>query len=195
VPRAGIASTLLRLALVGLISISGFLAFQGWLWHYYGRPDAFSAVQSNWETKAKVDDPVLRVLTLKSVVQPAFRPIKFALRGEFDLLKTSTNWNPLWNLCILMLAVAGLFRPSGVPRLLYLLPILVFLEAWWPDPYRGDRLVGIGRYQLIAVPCFLLLAGWMAARWPALVRYGFCAGLLFLQCVFIRDFVNWILVG
>jgi hypothetical protein len=76
-----------------------------------------------------------------------------------------------------------------------LLPILVFLEAYLPDPDRGSRLIGNARYQLMALPAFPLLASWLAAPRLAPARYLLCAGMLALQCVYIRLFVNWILVG
>lgn len=187
---------------LGLTCVSGLIGFQLYLWYHYQRPDAFFAVQSNWGSPQSVGNPIERILTLKPVLQPAFRPIKYALRGEFArLVEVDPDtgeyrvWNPLLNLIVLITAIVGLARPGRIPRITFLLPILVFLEAYLPDPYRGDRLVGIARYQLIAVPCVLLLAEWISRRWPRSAAYGMVAALVALQCVYIRHFVNWVMVG
>ena len=77
------------------------------------------------------------------------------------------------------------------------LPILVLLEAYAADPFRGDRLVGIARYQLVALPCFLLVGTWLSRlRGPAhIVTAGLLSILLALQCLYISRFVDWILVS
>lgn len=194
-PTSGLPRELARLSATGLLSISGLIAFQLYLWHYYQRPDAFVAVQSNWAEAKPRAHPILETLTLKAVIPPAFGPLKYAIRGDISELLTPTRWNALWNVLLVSLGVVGLIRPGRVPRVFYLLPILVFLEAWLPDPVRGGRLVGIARYQLMALPSFLLLAHWMANRWPAVLRLALCAGWLALQCLYLRHYVNWILVS
>ena len=84
-------------------------------------------------------------------------------------------------------------RPSRASR--FLLPIFVFLLAYLPDPVNGGRLVGIARYQLAALPCFALLAGWrVLRRWPV-VFVVLLAAAFFLQCLYVRGFCNWVLVG
>jgi hypothetical protein len=200
---------LARAAGVGLLCVSGIIAFQLHLWQHYGRPDAFVAVQSAWETQKEPENKALTLLTFKSVIQPATRPLKDSARGlthlalghtdqakkYFQRLLTPEDWNPFISLTIVVLGVVGLIRPGRLPRILYLLPILVFLEGYLPDPYRGGRLIGIARYQLISLPAFLLLASWLAGlrvQWP---RYALCLGMLGLQCIYVRRFVNWILVS
>ena len=133
-----------RLLLLGTVCVSGLVAFQLYLWHHFGRPDAFIAVQQRWgHRQTEVSNPILRVVTLKSIVQPAFRPIKAMFRGQIDHLLTPTQWNGLWNLLILIVAIVGISRRRAIPRLSFLLPILVLLEAFAADPVRGGRLVGI----------------------------------------------------
>lgn len=200
---------LFRTTAIGLISVAGLIAFQLYLWHYYGRPDAFVAVQDTWQPGSSAPQPLLELVTLKPLVQPAFKPFKYTVRGLYHLVRLHTGqagdqfrrlldpttWNPLLNLTLVVAAVVGLLRPGPIPRILFLLPILVFVEAWLPDPYRGSRMIGIARYQLIALPAFLLLAGWLALPRRAFLRYGVCAALLVLQCIYIAVFANWYLVS
>jgi hypothetical protein len=200
---------LLRVFAVGAIGISGLLSFQLYLWHHYGRPDAFEAAQANWQTKPAAH-PIINVLTLKPVLEPAFRPIRYLLHGHFrDLVQLRPGepgrrddgrsgplvWNALFNCVIVGIAIAGLVRPGRIPRLLFLLPIFVFLMAYLADPVRGGRLVGIARYHLIAVPCFLWIATRPAVRRHPIVLGTVMLGLLLLQCVYVQHFVNWHLVS
>jgi len=186
----------LRLLLIGAVSVSGLVAFQAYLWRHCGQPDAFFAVQSNWAHKSEVRHPIVKILTLKPVLQPLLRPIKYIIRGQFSrLLEPTKVWNPLFNFLILLLAVKGLIRPRNIPRVLFLLPVFIFLMAYLPDPCRGGRLVGVARYQLAALPCFLLLADWVASRWSRLGRYGLLVAQIALQCLYVRGFVNWEMVG
>lgn len=194
-PKCPWPRQLARLGALGMLSISGLLAYQLYLWHYYQRPDAFVAVQSNWEKTDPQDNPVLWIVTLKPVLQPALGPLKYALRGDIERLLTPVRWNALWNVILVTIGIIGLARPGPVPRVFFLLPILVFLEAWLPDPCRGHRLLGIARYQLMALPSFLLLAAWMTTRWPALLRAGLIVVWLMMQCMYVRAFANAEMVG
>ncbi len=211
-----VARRLMRASAVGLVSISGFLAFQFHLWQHYGRPDAFVSVQSNWGDRSR-ENRLFRMLTMKEVIQPAVRPIKYAGRGmgalmvwpfrgfaEGDLQRARSQlarllepdtWNRFFNFGILVLAIVGLIRPGQIPRLLFLIPVFVFLMAFLADPARGGRLVGIARYQLIAVPCFLLLARSAWLQKSRVVLPMLVGGLLYLQCVYMRAFVDWVTVG
>lgn len=196
------ALRLARAGAVGGISIAGLIAFELHLWHHYGRPDAFFAAQAGWKP-TPVEDPVFRLLTFKPVLQPAFRPIKYLLRGPFraiggnwsDLraLLQPDTWNPFFNVALVVIGIIGFVRPGRIPRLAFLLPVLVFLEAYLADPFRAGRLVGIARYQLIAISSFVLLAH--ALRNLRVLRWTLVVAGLFLQMFYIRGFADWILVG
>lgn len=202
------APWLLRLTAIGLISITGIIAFEVHLWHHYGRPDAFVAIQESWAQQMP-PDRIVRLVTLSPVVPPAFKPIKYTARGlfhlarldlpaaqdQFERLLVPANWNPLFNLTLVVAGIVGLLRPGRIPRVFYLLPILVCLEAYLPDPYMGGRMIGIARYQLIALPAFLLLANALARPRLAIVRYALCLGMLALQCIYVAIFVDWRMAG
>lgn len=185
---------LVRIAGLGMLSVSGLIAFRMYLWHHYGRIDAFEAAQVSWSRPA-VKDPVRKLVLLNPIVKPALRPIRCVLGGEPGRLLEPMTWNMLLNVAVLLVAGIGLARPGPLPRLTFLLPILIFLMAYLPDPFLGTRLVGIARYQLAALPCFALLAvpGWLGRRWLALGVMAL-AGVL-LQVQYMRQFCNWVLVS
>ena len=143
-----------RLLAVGLLSISGFLAYQAFLWVRYDRPDAFLVVQKHWPPK-EVGHPWVRMLTLQPVLEGSVRPIKYAVRGEFAKLAEPWTWNPLLLLLVLATAVAGLVKPGKVTRLLFLLPIIIFLVGYVPGLGGLSRFNAMARYQVAALPCFL----------------------------------------
>ena len=185
---------LVRWAAVGLLSISGLLLHELNLWHRYGRPDAYFAAQTYWAPQ-HVRNPWHRILALTPVIQPSLLPVKVTLRGQFGELLHARTWNQLFNLLIVILGVVGLCRPGRIPRVAFLLPIFIFLLAYLPDPAAGGRLVGIARYQLAALACFLLIARRLVRPrwWPVLP--GVLAAGLFLQFCYVRGFCNWELVG
>lgn len=188
------ASTLARIGTLGLVSIAGLLAYQAYLYSHYGRSDAFSVAQRNWEIPDSNRRTLSNLLLLQPVLEPATKPFKYAARGQFAKLAEAETWNALVNVAVLAVAMYGLFRPHGIPRPAFLIPIVSFLMGYLADPYTGARLLGIARYQLAALPCFLLLAQLRgisrAIWWGALL-----AALLVLQVIYIRGYVNWMLVS
>jgi hypothetical protein len=85
--------------------------------------------------------------------------------------------------------------PASCVRLTFLIPILVFLEAYLSEPMRGGRLVGIARYHLIALPCFALAGGWLARHKAYAAASLILAGMFLMQCEYVRRFVAWQLVS
>ena len=179
-----------RMILIAGLSLSGFLAHQGYLWRLYGRPDALLAVERHWK-KDPVSHPVLKTLTLEPVLEKSFRPVKYAFRGQFEKLLNPKTWNPVLGLLILVLAVRGLILPENIPRVLFLLPVAVFLLTYLPDPSGGSYLLSVARYQTAALPCFLLSAQWgPLQRRPFIIGGLLVVGMAF-QCLYIRAFSNW----
>ena len=105
----GWASWLLRLAAIGFISIAGFIAFQLYLWQYYGRADAFLAVQKSWEARSAPPHRLVRLITLQQLIQPAFKPIKHAACGV-GYLGSCTRGSPK------SISAACSSRPVGTRR-------------------------------------------------------------------------------
>lgn len=183
-----------RIIPIGLLSISGILCLELFLWWHYGRADAYFAAQANWVLPS-VSNPWHKALSLTPVLKAALQPLKFALYGDFAKLLEPKVWNPFWNLAIVTVAVLGLFRSRRVPRIAFALPLLILLEAYLPDPVTGGRMIGIARYQLVALPCFLAVAASMSSKRRILVPFLACLAMLCMQCLYVRLFCDWILVG
>ncbi|MBI5864838.1 MAG: glycosyltransferase family 39 protein [Planctomycetes bacterium] len=186
---------LLRLIPLGVVSIGGMLGHIAFLKVYYGRADAYFVAQRGWPHSQPDANSWVRAVTFQPVLEPAWKPFKYAFRGEFGRLTDARNWNYLINVLMVGLSVVGFCRPGRVPRFAFLLSILVFLLAWQDDPIDGGRLLGIARYHLIGLPVLLWLADrplfgrtWLA---PALL----IAASLVLQCFYISGYVDWILVS
>ncbi len=184
-----------RLYVMGCVSIAGLALHTWYLGHFYGRYDAYFESQKGWAPASNEERTWSRALTLQPVLEPAFKPIKYAVRGQFDRLADARSWNLLVNFIMVTLAVCAIFKPAPVPRMAFLLTILVFLLAYQDDPFSGGRLLGIARYHLIGLPVFL----WVATRSPLRNSQGtiviLAAAMLLLQCFYARGYVDWILVS
>lgn len=181
-------------ALVGLVAIGGFLAYMGYLWYWYGRPDAFFLAQRHWPVKP-APDALLRTLTFHELWNFAYRPVRYLGDGAFDKLLVPKAWNGLFVLLILLQTVVGLIRPRGIPRSWFLLPLLTFLLAYMRDPVTGQLLEPAARYQTAAVPCFLLAAGAIRGRCATGVALAGLVAMLLLQCFYAVAFAHGLWCG
>lgn len=181
-------------AALGVLSVGGLIAHELYLWQFYGRPDAYFVAQAAWHTDKLPKDAALKAATFQPVLEPALKPLKSALRGEWGELLDGRNWNRLLNVLILAVACLGLARPGPIARPWLLLTVLVFVMAWLPDPYAGGRMLGITRYHLIGLPTVLWLA---SCRWTERhVPFSLLVGaLVALQVIYTAGYVNWIMVS
>ncbi|MFO0838194.1 MAG: glycosyltransferase family 39 protein [Phycisphaerae bacterium] len=197
VEKWSVTRRLARVALLGALSVSGIGLHELYLWQHYGRYDAYFTVQANWAFRP-TSNPVRKALTLRPLIQGTLEPVKCGLqlggRTWSDLLIPG-RWNMPLNTLVVALAVVGLLRPGTIPRFAFLLPIFVFLMAYLDDPVQGSRLIGIARYQLVALAVFLWLAQWFQLRRTTPAMVGLCLLALAMQLNYIRRFANWEMVG
>lgn len=183
-----------RAVLLGFLSVGGLFAHFGYLWSYYGRADAYFIAQKTWELKQE-DRSWARAVLLQPVLDPATKPIRYAIRGEFSKLLDARNWNRFLNVLMVGLAIAGLVRPGPIPRPLLLITLLVFVMAWLPDPYDGGRMLGITRYHIVDLPVFAWLASTTWLRRSAITTAVIVLWLLVLQAFYMAGYVDWVLVS
>ena len=76
-------------------------------------------------------------------------------------------WNKGWTLLCLLVTGVGFVAPGPIPRLLFGVPLLIFLIAYvpnWGTQVRLGRIPSIARFETAALPCFYLVAWWLRAH-------------------------------
>jgi len=145
---------------VMIVSMSGVLAYQGFLWARFGQFDAYLRAQANWSVTAGSESGIDGDAGV--IAEPSATPWETSLPAPFDKLVSIGAWNKLWLLVILALTVIGLVRPGPIPRELFALPIVIFLLGYLPG--NGARVTSIARLETVALPCFVVAAT-MLGRW------------------------------
>ena len=135
-----------RSMLVGLVASSGGLAYGAFLWHRYETPTAYVYAQSFWERGEKVSQMRQEQAGIK----------RWSAEWFMDRAQRPQAWNRIMAAGVLALIVAGFIRPHGIPRVLFILPLLIFLLTAIPN--WGLRASSIYRYETAALPVFALLA-------------------------------------
>jgi len=145
-----------RVALIvalGAISFSGVICYQGFLWHRYHSPTAYSEAQSHWN---RLNQERMQVEAQQGVKRYSWQFFR-------DRLFTPQAWNRGLALAILLVTVIGLIKPMGIPRIYFLLPLIILLMTALPG--KGLRISSLPRYESGAIPLFLLPAIWLSANW------------------------------
>jgi hypothetical protein len=174
-----------RILLIGVISGLGGLGYESFLWSRYGRYDAFMRAEDKWD----LDRDPLHTASNQRILQgvdqrwtfadgtsqssadqqPKAEPRRYSLQFFEDRLLKSSAWNRVIALAILIAAIAFVIAPNGVPRLLMVLPLAIFLMSYLPN--WGLRTTSIFRYETPALPLFAALAIYLSAprRRPLLI--------------------------
>lgn len=185
IPQSLAASTLARWAAISILSVSGIALYQAYLWQTYDRFDAYFAAQSYWEPgglKTPADEIVLAEIAARQAAE--VRDARFYLRKTI----TPQAWNRGLMLVVLGLTVYGLVRPGPIPRVMFMLPLVIFLMAYLPG--WGTRASSVVRFQTAALPCFILgaliLARWDRPRMVGTLLGAQLAAQLYYACLFSR---------
>jgi len=146
-PSAGPA--IARWLAIGVLSFGGIAAFQVYLWTTYGQFDAYFQAQSYWEPGGlKTQEDLIVMQEIAAAKAAEVRDLSYYVRKAI----TPQAWNRGLVLLIVGVTVCGLVRPTGVPRVLLLLPLIIFLMSYLPG--WGERLSSIARFETGAVPVF-----------------------------------------
>lgn len=174
---------LTHLILIGAISLSGAMLYEGFLWYRYQSPTVYFQAQSHWSD-----------LDQARMQQEAVQGVK-RYSWEFfqSRLVTPQAWNRLLALGVIVITLAGFFKPQGIPRLLFVLPLIIFVMTCLPG--HGLRISSVPRYESAAAPLFLLLAIWLSGRRLAPILGAVLLVLLAIQLYYAYLFPRQIWVG
>ncbi|MBV8782209.1 MAG: glycosyltransferase family 39 protein, partial [Phycisphaerae bacterium] len=136
-----------RVILIGMLSIMGGACYEGFLWHRYGRIDAYKVSEDKWEhldvhIMPATDREALEKVRedwISSTLAPQLREAKPASSELFPTshrqeppprswkffeskLTTSQAWNRLIIFALLLVLAGAIVKRSAVPRLLLLVP-------------------------------------------------------------------------
>jgi hypothetical protein len=143
---------LLFTALIGLISISGAIGYQCFLWHRYKAFDAYFQAQEYWE---RADQQMQQQMQTTHA-----GPERYSVQFFLDRLHRPQGWNRILALAIVSVMLVGFWKPGPIPRTLLLLPLIIFLMTAIPN--HGLRLSSVVRYESAGLPIFGLLAVWLS---------------------------------
>jgi len=169
--------------LLGAISLSGIIGYEAFLWHRYQSPAAYWDAQNHWNN-------LNQMRLLSEGVQHVDRRFWPLLR---DRIYRPQIWNRGMAMAILLISLAGFAKPRGIPRVTFLLPLVIFLMTSIPG--RGMRISSVPRYESAALPLFLLTAMWLLPRRRGLALAAFLVAQFAVQVYYAALFTREIWVG
>jgi len=164
----------LRVLLIGVISISGLIGYEAYLASRYGRWDAYFIAQKAWGRKAAAEPEQAHRTPPGSIVgenEVQAVPLPWGWRKLF----LPASWGKPLSWTVFLLALGGFFLAPSPLRIFFVVPVLIFLLGWLPE--WGHRVSSVPRFETGALPVFLLLgSGFLRFRpkllWPAAVLGG-----------------------
>ncbi len=198
--KSNFVRTMLKAALIGLIGYSGTLAYQTYLWTSTGDPQVYMKAQDTWQDEARawrereaIEHRALRAAYEVGVI-PSPPPERLSVAWIKERLFKPGIWNHAIASGLIGLALLGLiFSPGGLPRVLYVCPIIIALLA--AIPHEGMRFGSIVRYELGA-PMLFLLGGILLWRLRSRALAGaVLVTMLGTQCYYAWLFSRGVWVG
>ncbi|HVT89145.1 MAG TPA: hypothetical protein VHD56_09855 [Tepidisphaeraceae bacterium] len=170
--------------LIGLIASAGGFAYWGFLTTRFHDPKVFTKAEDHWQTLDSA-----RVERGKQTGEPE----RYSKQFFIDRLSKPQAWNYGIAAIVLILTLAGFVIPGPVPKVLFLLPLAIFIMTALPN--HGLRVSSVVRYESASIPLFCAIGWWLSK----LRRSGVVLVLLVLQMslqvYYAVMFCRWIWVG
>jgi hypothetical protein len=157
---------------IGLLSAMGGMLYQGFIWNRYKAFDAYFVAQKGWEIQ---DQQMVQQIQAEGMQ-------RYSLRFFLDRAGRPQAWNRLLALVLVVITVVGFFRPGPIPRLFFLVPLVIFLMTYLPN--NGLRSSSIFRYETAGVPIFLLASIWLTQMQRRGVVFTILSIGLLMQCYY-----------
>lgn len=179
-----LVNKLIRGIPLGFLSISGALAYAGYLTYRFGSPFVYSA---NFRTGWVHDNARaswFQFLTGARVWDQTFKYVGRLIKGfpdETVWVFHANAWNMPVTWFIIFLSIGGMWRVPAKFRPLLLIGPLIFLQSYLASGGADFGVMPIGRYMAMAAPAFAVLGVWMVREWSAGARMGLFAAFAVLQ--------------
>ncbi|CAN5435186.1 hypothetical protein BH09PLA1_BH09PLA1_03610 [soil metagenome] len=168
---------------LGFVSALGGMSYQAFIWQRYKAPDAYFQAQHEWEVGDK-----------EKILHEASEGVhRYSLRFFLERAGRPQGWNRVMGLMLVVIIVVGLFKPDPIPRVFFLVPLLIFLMTYLPN--NGLRASSIIRYETAGIPIFLLAAVWLAQLERRAVVLVILGTQLLIQCYYAVQFSRGYWVG
>jgi hypothetical protein len=149
-PNLPIPKRAVIFVVLGFISCLGGLIYEGFIWNRYKMFDAYIHAQQEWEDGDRA-----------MIQQEAAEGMqRYSLRFFMDRAGRPQAWNRIVALALVVVTVVGCFKAGPIPRLFFIVPLMIFLMTYLPN--NGLRSSSIIRYETAGVPVFLLASIWLA---------------------------------
>lgn len=168
---------------LGVVASAGALAYAGYLTWQFGSPLVYNDnLRDGWIGQPPPE--AVRAFWTSSRVWNQFKWLGRIFRDlplSLTLVPNPMTWNMPLSFAVVLLSLGGMFRvPRGLACLLLIAP-LIFVQRYLATSYSDFAMQSMARYLTIAVPAFIVLAGWSMREWHWSGRAALLAALLLLQ--------------
>ena len=193
------STAILRLAAIAVVACSGMLAYEGYLWHRYGRPDAFFLAQTQFgplrnesrrgELNLVSVDPgkdslwPMQARARPSPIHSSSPPGAFGGRAVYLLRRTAAGWDWVGTALVIGLSLFGLFHSENIPRAVFLVAPVMLAMGLGRVPFEA-----LARYFTGALACMALPGVWASKYRQSAALWLLAAGMLFGQLVLAYSF-------
>jgi hypothetical protein len=140
-----------RAFLVGLLASTGGIAYGLFLIARFQTHDAYFQAQKYWE-----------IGEARSIQIQAEQggPARYSFPWFVERAQRPQAWNRVMALAFVIIMTIGFFKPGPMPRVLFMLPLIIFLMTFLPN--KGLRSSSIIRYETAGLPVIVLLSIWLS---------------------------------
>jgi len=180
----------LRTLAIGLVGSLGLLAYAAYLAQRFGSALVYlDSLRSGWVPPMSGRDWLAFALLARIWDQLKYLGRTFAaLPGSLITLADPLLWNIPATLAVLALSLWGLARAPRRFRPWLLLGPLIFLQAYVGAGWSSFGVESLGRYTMLGLPAFIVLAAWMTGKWGAAARTTLIAALLLIEVAWAFQF-------
>jgi hypothetical protein len=179
-----------RTLAAGVVGSLGMLAYGVYLAQRFGSALVYvDTVRSGWVPAMRGRDWLAFALLARIWDQFKYLGRLFAdLPASLVTLADPRLWNMPATLAVLALSLWGMARTPRRFRPFLLLGPLIFLQTYLAVGWSNFGVESLGRYTMLAVPAFVVLAAWVAQKWGPAARTTLIAALLLVEAAWAFQF-------